>query len=38
VLGIAPATDGLVHALGIRVKKPDMTARARKSYVATKDK
>jgi Ca-activated chloride channel family protein len=35
VLGFSPQTlDGKVHKLEIRLKKPGMTARARKSYVA----
>jgi Ca-activated chloride channel homolog len=34
VLGFAPATDGKLHKLEVRVKKPGMTARARKSYLA----
>jgi Ca-activated chloride channel family protein len=35
VLGFSPDTmDGKVHKLDVRVKKPGMTARARKSYVA----
>jgi Ca-activated chloride channel family protein len=35
VLGFSPqALDGKVHKLEIRLKKPGMTARARKSYVA----
>jgi Ca-activated chloride channel family protein len=34
VLGFPPATDGKLHKLEVRVKKPGMTARARKSYVA----
>jgi Ca-activated chloride channel family protein len=36
VLGFAPQVlDGKVHKLEVRLKKPSMTARARKSYVAT---
>jgi Ca-activated chloride channel family protein len=36
VLGFAPATlDGRVHKLVTRVKKPGMTVRARRSYVAS---
>ena len=36
VLGFTPRTlDGRVHKLTLRVKRPGMTARARKSYVAT---
>ncbi|HEX5474250.1 MAG TPA: VWA domain-containing protein [Vicinamibacterales bacterium] len=35
VLGFSPETlDGKVHKLDVRVKKPGMTARARKSYLA----
>ena len=34
VLGFPPATDGKLHKLEVRVKKPGMTARARKSYLA----
>jgi Ca-activated chloride channel family protein len=37
VLGFTPETlDGKVHKLDVRVKKPGMTARARKSYLAVK--
>jgi Ca-activated chloride channel homolog len=37
VLGFSPeALDGKVHKLEVRVKKAGMTARARKSYLATK--
>jgi Ca-activated chloride channel family protein len=36
VLGFAPeALDGKIHKLDVRVKKAGMTARARKTYVAT---
>jgi Ca-activated chloride channel homolog len=36
VMGFSPETlDGKIHKLEVRVKKPGMTARARKSYVAT---
>jgi Ca-activated chloride channel homolog len=36
VLGFSPATrDGKVHKLELRVKRPGMKARARKSYVAS---
>jgi Ca-activated chloride channel family protein len=36
VLGFSPETlDGKVHKLDVRVKKAGMTARARKSYLAT---
>ena len=34
VLGFAPASDGKLHKLEVRVKKAGMTARARKSYLA----
>jgi Ca-activated chloride channel family protein len=34
VLGFAPATDGKLHKLEVRLKKLGMTARARKSYLA----
>ena len=35
VLGFSPETlDGKIHKLDVRVKKPGMSARARKSYVA----
>ena len=34
VLGIAPATDGKLHKVEVRVKKPGLSARARKSYLA----
>jgi Ca-activated chloride channel homolog len=37
VLGFSPQTlDGTIHKLDVRVKLPDMTARARKTYVATR--
>jgi Ca-activated chloride channel family protein len=37
VLGFTPALlDGKVHSLEVKVRKPGMTPRARKSYVATK--
>jgi len=36
VLGFSPETmDGKIHKLEVRVKKPGMTARARKTYVAS---
>jgi Ca-activated chloride channel family protein len=36
MIGFSPATrDGKTHKLEVRVKKPGMTARARKSYVAS---
>ncbi len=34
VLGFPPANDGKVHKLEVRVTKPGMNARARKSYLA----
>jgi Ca-activated chloride channel homolog len=34
VLGFAPATDGKLHKLEVRLKKAGLTARARKSYLA----
>ncbi len=34
VLGFAPATDGKLHKLEVRVKQPGMLARARKTYLA----
>jgi hypothetical protein len=34
VLGFAPATDGKLHKLEVRVKQPGMIARARKTYLA----
>ena len=38
VMGFTPAAlDGKVHKLTLRVKKPGLTARARKSYLATSD-
>jgi hypothetical protein len=30
--------DGKLHALQVRVKRPGMTARARKSYIASPEK
>ena len=37
VLGFSPETlDGKLHQLEVRIKQPGMTARARKSYLATK--
>jgi VWFA-related protein len=37
VLGFTPAVlDGKVHALDVRVLKPQLTVRARKSYLATR--
>jgi Ca-activated chloride channel family protein len=39
LLGFAPETlDGKVHKLEVRVNKPGMTARARRSYLANPDK
>ena len=39
VLGFAPPQlDGRVHKLAVRVKQPGMTARARRSYIASADK
>ena len=39
VMGFTPTQlDGRVHKLGVRVGKPGMTARARRSYVAATDK
>jgi hypothetical protein len=36
VLGFTPQVlDGKIHKLDVRLKKPGMAARARKSYVAT---
>jgi Ca-activated chloride channel family protein len=36
ILGFSPETlDGKVHKLDVKIKKPGMTARARRSYVAT---
>ena len=38
VLGFTPATlDGKVHKLEVKVKKPGMNPRARKSYVASRE-
>ena len=38
VLGFTPQTlDGKIHKLEVKVKKPGMNARARKSYVATEE-
>ena len=38
VLGFAPTVlDGKVHKLEVKLKKPGMTPRARKSYVATRE-
>ena len=39
VISFTPETmDGKLHALQVRVKRPGMTARARKSYIASPDK
>jgi Ca-activated chloride channel family protein len=39
VMGFTPTElDGKVHRLTVRVKKPGMTARARRSYVASPDR
>jgi Ca-activated chloride channel family protein len=39
VLGFeAPQLDGRVHRVAVRVKKPGMTARARRSYLATPER
>lgn len=39
VMGFTPAQlDGKVHKLSVRIKKPGMTARARRSYLAAADK
>ena len=39
LLGFAPATlDGKVHRLDVRPRRPGMTVRARKSYLATPDR
>jgi hypothetical protein len=39
VMGFTPTQlDGKVHKLLVRIKKPGMTARARRSYVAAPDK
>jgi Ca-activated chloride channel family protein len=36
LLGFAPATlDGKIHKIDVKVKKPGMTARARKTYLAS---
>jgi hypothetical protein len=38
VLGFSPQVlDGKVHKLEIKIKRPSMTARARKSYVASSE-
>lgn len=39
VMGFTPTElDGKIHKLSVRIKKPGMTARARRSYVAAADK
>jgi hypothetical protein len=39
VMGFTPAQlDGKIHKLSVRIKKPGMTARARRSYLAAPDK
>ena len=39
VMGFAPTKlDGKVHKLGVRIKKPGMSARARRSYVASMER
>jgi Ca-activated chloride channel family protein len=39
VIGFTPENmDGKLHALQVRVKRPGMTARARKSYIASPEK
>jgi Ca-activated chloride channel family protein len=39
VIGFAPENlDGKLHALQVRVKRPGMTARTRKSYIASPEK
>ena len=39
LIGFAPAAlDGKVHKLDVKVKKPGMTVRARRSYLAAPDK
>jgi Ca-activated chloride channel family protein len=39
VMGFAPTElDGKVHKLSVRIRKPGMTARARRSYLAAPDK
>jgi Ca-activated chloride channel family protein len=39
VIGFAPEImDGKLHALQVRIKRPGMIARARKSYIASPDK
>jgi hypothetical protein len=39
VIGFTPESlDGKLHALQVRVKRPGMTARTRKNYIASPDK
>ena len=39
LIGFAPAAlDGKVHKLEVRVNRPGMTVRARKSYLAAADR
>ena len=39
VIGFTPESmDGKLHALQVRIKRPGMTARTRKSYIASSDK
>jgi hypothetical protein len=39
VIGFTPEVmDGKLHALQVRVKRPGMSARTRKGYVASPDK
>ena len=39
LLGFVPAAlDGTVHTIEVRVRRPDLTARARKSYLAAPGK
>ena len=39
LLGFTPtALDGKVHVLEVRLRRPDLTARARKSYIAASGK
>ena len=39
VIGFAPENlDGKLHTVQVRVKRPGMTARTRKSYIASPEK
>ena len=39
VIGFTPESlDGKLHGLQVRVKRPGMTARARRNYIASPDK